>query len=185
MKIYTKKGDGGETSLLGGSRVSKSSARISVCGDVDELNAAIGLVLAFASDGGLKNLLGDAQRTLFAIGAELATPPRPQRGKKPAKKEKTILSMDNVSALERYIDDADRRLPPLTEFILPGGTASSAALHVARAVARRAERNVVALSHATPVLPLIVVYLNRLSDMLFVAARMENSRADSPEVKWR
>ena len=179
MKIYTKTGDGGETSLVDGSRVRKDHARVGAFGDVDELNAALGVVGAMA-DTGLVSFLDGVQRDLFAIGAQVADP----RARVAARKEKAALGPERIVELERAIDARDAEMPPLTAFILPGGTPLAAALHVARTVCRRAERSVLALGPEGAVDPLIVVYLNRLSDLLFVLARHANHAAGRPEPKW-
>lgn len=179
MKIYTKTGDGGETSLVDGSRVRKDHARVGAFGDVDELNAAIGVACAQADDA-LLELLGGIQRDLFAIGAQVADP----RAQVASRKAKAALSPERIVDLERAIDARDGVMPPLTAFILPGGTPLAASLHVARTVCRRAERSVLSLGDAGAVDPLIVVYLNRLSDLLFVLARHANHLAGRPEPKW-
>jgi cob(I)alamin adenosyltransferase len=179
MKIYTKGGDAGLTGLGDGSRVGKDSARVGAYGDVDELNAAVGLAAAHADDGALRELLAAVQRDLFAIGARLADP-RPGA----AAKAKAALPPDRVASLEAAIDTRDARLPPLTAFVLPGGAPLAAFLHVARTVCRRAERAVVALGRAEAMDPAIVVYLNRLSDLLFVLAREANHAAGRPETEW-
>ena len=179
MKIYTKTGDVGETSLVDGSRVRKDHARVGAFGDVDELNAAIGVASA-QGEGALVELLGGIQRDLFAIGAQVADP----RAQVASRKAKAALSPERIVDLERAIDVRDAEMPPLTAFILPGGTPLAASLHVARTVCRRAERSVLSLGAADPVDPLIVVYLNRLSDLLFVLARHANHAAGRPEPKW-
>lgn len=181
MKIYTKTGDGGETGVFGGGRVPKSHPRVQAYGDVDELNAALGLARARAPEEFAADLLDSVQRDLFAIGGQLATPDPVRVTKALAKAE---LGPDRVASLERAIDEAQARLPPLAAFILPGGTPKAAALHLARTVCRRAERSVVALARAEAVPPIIVVYLNRLSDLLFVLARRANADAGRPDVAW-
>ena len=180
MKIYTKGGDAGETALVDGSRVRKDHARVGAYGDVDELNAAIGVALAQDAAGALGPVLGPIQHDLFAIGAQLADP----SARVAARKEKAALPAERVTALEHAIDERDAGMPKLTAFVMPGGTKAAAALHVARTVCRRAERSVVALAAANPVDPIIVVYLNRLSDLLFVLARRENQRAGRAEDLW-
>jgi cob(I)alamin adenosyltransferase len=170
VKIYTKTGDRGLTGLLGGARVPKDAPRVSAYGDVDEANAVIGLAAALA-DRSLARLLSGIQKDLFAIGARLADPTHKVAARRP-------------KAAERAIDARERELPPLRAFVLPGGTQLSALLHQARTVVRRAERTVVALSHGAPVEPGILVYLNRLSDLLFVLARHENHRAGVAEEHW-
>ena len=179
MKIYTRTGDAGETSLVDGSRVRKDDARVSAFGDVDELNASIGVAVAQAGPD-LAQLLDGVQRDLFAIGAQVADP----RAQVAARKEKAALGAGRIADLERAIDAHDAQMPPLTAFILPGGTPLAASLHVARTVCRRAERSILALGPAAAVDPLVVVYLNRLSDLLFVMARAANHRARVPEMEW-
>ena len=179
MKIYTKTGDGGDTSLVDGSRVRKDHARVGAFGDVDELNAAIGMARVHA-EADLAGLLDGIQRDLFAIGAQVADP----RAQVASRKAKAALGPERIVELERAIDARDAEMLPLTAFILPGGTPLAAALHVARTVCRRAERSVLALGPEGAVDPLIVVYLNRLSDLLFVLARHANHAAGRPEPKW-
>ena len=176
MKIYTKTGDAGETGLFGGGRVPKDDARVRAYGEVDELNAWIGFAIAIHLPTFESNVLEVIQRDLFSIGAELATPD--------AKKLRASLDDATVGALERVIDSYDPKLKPLKNFILPGGSPKAAALHVARTVCRRAERSVVTLARSQPVNPLIIQYLNRLSDLLFVLARAVNHRAGGPETEW-
>jgi cob(I)alamin adenosyltransferase len=179
MKIYTKTGDGGETGLVDGSRVRKDHARVAAFGDVDELNAAIGVARTLA-DEALSQLLDGAQRDLFAIGAQVADP----RAQVASRKEKAALGAERIVLLERAIDARETQMPPLTAFILPGGTPLAASLHVARTVCRRAERSILVLGRTESVDPLILVYLNRLSDLLFVLARHANHTAGRPEPKW-
>jgi cob(I)alamin adenosyltransferase len=181
MKIYTRTGDTGETALFGGGRVPKHDARVSAYGDVDELNATLGLVLATPPVDFEAPLIETIQRDLFAIGGQLASPD-------PAKVAKALakagLDSGRVTALEAAIDRADAELPALAAFVLPGGTAKAAALHVARTVCRRAERSVVALDRAQRVPPIILSYLNRLSDLLFTLARLANHRAGVADRTW-
>jgi len=179
MKIYTKTGDGGETGLVDGSRIRKDHARVAAFGDVDELNAGIGAARIHA-DAELSPLLEGVQRDLFAIGAQIADP----RAQVASRKEKAALAAGRIVDLERAIDAREAQMPPLTAFILPGGTPLAASLHVARTVCRRAERSILALGRTDPVDPLILVYLNRLSDLLFVLARRANHAAGLPEPKW-
>jgi cob(I)alamin adenosyltransferase len=179
MKIYTKTGDAGETGLVDGSRVPKDHARVAAFGDVDELNAGIGLARVHAG-AELSPLLEDVQRDLFAIGAQVADP----RAQVASRAPKAALGPERIVQLEKAIDAHQARMPPLTSFILPGGTALAASLHVARTVCRRAERSILSLGRTDPVDPLILVYLNRLSDLLFVVARHANHVAGQPEVKW-
>ena len=181
MKIYTKTGDTGETGLFGGGRVGKDHARVAAYGDVDELNAALGVARAAPPESFAADLLEQIQRDLFAVGAELAAP-------EPARLAKTLaghpIGEPDVTRIERAIDAHDGVLPALREFILPGGVAKAAALHLARTVGRRAERSIVALNRTAAVSPFILQYLNRLSDLLFVLARAANARAGEPDVRW-
>jgi cob(I)alamin adenosyltransferase len=179
VKIYTKTGDLGETSLLGGARVPKDHLRVAAYGDVDETNAALGAVRAFAEPR-LASLVFSVQRDLFAIGAQLADPSH----RIASKRAKSALTAAHVRRLERAIDARERAMPPLRAFVLPGGEPVAALLHVARTVCRRAERSVVALGRSADLDPRIVVYLNRLSDLLFVLARSENHRKGAPEERW-
>ncbi len=182
MKIYTKTGDTGETGLMGGARVPKDHLRVSAYGAVDETNAAIAVALTTAPEDLAADLLREIQGDLFAIGAALATP-EPAR-LKATQRAKAAVAAGRITALERAIDAADEELEPLKAFVLPGGTAKAAALHLARTVCRRAEREVVALSHGEKVPPEVLVYLNRLSDLLFTLARLANRRAGVPDVSW-
>ena len=178
MKIYTKTGDTGETSLFGGTRVGKADPRVHAYGDVDELNAHLGLARATGTDADIDAVLVQLQRDLFALGAQLADP-----GDKIASRvAKVALGDEEVLRLEQTIDRFDAELEPLRKFILAGGSVSGAALHVARAVCRRAERHMVALT--PPVDAVLVRYINRLSDLLFVLARAANHRASAPETTW-
>jgi cob(I)alamin adenosyltransferase len=178
MKIYTKTGDKGDTRLFDGTQVRKNDPRVDAYGEVDELNATLGAAAAFLEDTELKTILHDIQRDLFSIGAELADPRH--RGSK----EKSKLNPARVTVLEQTIDRFETELPPLRQFILAGGGPAGALLHVARTVCRRAERRVVALKDATDIDPRIVEYLNRLSDFLFVFARLVNQREDQQEIPW-
>jgi len=181
MKIYTKTGDAGDTGLFGGGRVAKSHPRVEAYGDVDELNAVLGVVRATEPMSRIDDLLLLIQRDLFAIGALLATP---DRDKMRQHLEKARIDDTRVGELEHAIDDADTELEPLRAFILPAGTPKAAALHVARTVCRRAERRIVELSESTEIPPLVVIYLNRLSDLLFTLARVANRRAGVAEETW-
>ncbi len=181
MSIYTRTGDEGETGLFGGGRVPKDHPRVSAYGDVDELNSAVGVVRATAPVEFFDPLLESVQRDLFAIGGHLATPD-PERVTRAL--EKATLSEDRVAEFERTIDAADQELPPLRAFVLPAGTPKAAALHLARTVCRRAERSVVRLGQEAEVHPLFIVYLNRLSDLLFTLARLANHRAGTGDVTW-
>lgn len=181
MKIYTKTGDTGETGLFGGGRVRKDHPRVAAYGDVDELNSVIGLVRATPPAHDFDPLLESIQRDLFAIGGHLATPD-PDKVKKAL--EKAELSPERIADIESTIDSADRELPPLKAFVLPAGTPKAAVLHLARTVCRRAERSVVHLGDQAQVPDLFLVYLNRLSDLLFTLARLANHREGSGDVTW-
>ena len=180
MKIYTRSGDEGTTGLFGGGRVSKTHPRVEAYGDVDELNAAIGLARAIEPMPRVDEVLVPLQRDLFAIGALLATP---DRAKMKHQLEKANVDARRVTEMEHAIDDGDRELEPLKAFIIPGGSAKAAALHVARTVCRRAERRVIALVDEE-IPPIVVIYLNRMSDLLFTLARVANRRAGTGEVTW-
>src|SRR5262245_8567886 len=181
MKIYTKTGDDGTTGLVGGQRVSKSDARIECYGTVDELNAAVGLAAAAAIDEIRERLLG-VQHELFIIGALLATP----EGRPPKSVDLPELQQSAIDRLERQIDSAEAELPVLRNFILPGGCESSARLHLARTICRRGERLLVALTQSVGagLDPILLKYLNRLSDWLFVQARLANLRAGVSDIPW-
>ena len=181
MKIYTKTGDAGDTGLFGGGRVRKNHPRVEAYGDVDELNATLGFVRAVEQMPRIDEVLVPIQRDLFAIGALLATP---DREKMRQHLEKANVDDARIAALERAIDDGDAELEPLRSFIVPGGSPKAAALHVARTVCRRAERRVVELGLETEIPPLVVIYLNRLSDLLFTLARVANKRSGGGEVTW-
>lgn len=179
MRIYTRTGDEGETSLFAGGRVRKDHPRVEAYGAVDELNAAIGLVRALGVDAELDAWLERVQRALFVVGSDLATP----LDRSPD--WLTRIDETAATALEREIDVLEAELEPLKHFILPGGTPGAAALHVARTVCRRAERAAVALAAAESVNPAALRYLNRLSDWLFVVARAANARAGRAETVWK
>ena len=183
MKIYTKTGDGGETGLFGGGRIPKDSLRVAAYGEVDELNAALGLARALEPQEFADALLQRIQRDLFTIGAELATPD-PDKLHKALARTSAAIGDSDIAALEDAIDGQQSRLEPLKNFILPGGAPKAAALHLARTVCRRAERAVVALSRHEQISPAILRYVNRLSDLLFVLARAANAHAGRPDVKW-
>jgi len=182
VKIYTKTGDAGETSLAGGTRVSKDDVRVAAYGDVDEANAAIGAARAAPPEDLAAPLLAGIQHDLFAIGGALAA--RSEAGLRADHRARIAVTEERVRALEAAIDEAERELPPLTRFVLPAGTAKAAALHLARTACRRAERSAVHLAASEPVAPEILAYLNRLSDLLFVLARQANARAGRPDVIW-
>jgi cob(I)alamin adenosyltransferase len=179
VKIYTKTGDAGETSLFGKRRVSKADSRVDAYGEVDELNSCLGVVRAQGVDSDLAAALEAIQRDLFALGARLADPSARIAGHV----SKVAIAEAEVERLEQLIDRLEAELPPLRKFVLPGGSPAGAMLHLARTVCRRAERRVIALG-ADAVPPIVVVYLNRLSDLLFVMARAANHRAAAPEVEW-
>jgi len=180
MKIYTKTGDDGSTSLLGGSRVRKSDARIDCYGQIDELNAAIGWCVVAATASDLTEHLRAIQNELFVIGSHLAI----AEGA-PAPATLSPLDESHVGRLEMQIDAAVARLPALRNFILPGGSEIAARLHIARTICRRAERRLVHFAQDRPVAPIILTYLNRLSDWLFVAARLANQQAGVEDVLWK
>ena len=181
IKIYTRTGDDGRTALFGGGRVAKDDIRVAAYGDVDELNAVIGAARSAEMMPRIDEVLAPVQKDLFAIGALLATP-HPEEYRKQL--EKARISNQRIAQLEQAIDDGEAELAPLKAFIMPGGTPKAAALHVARTVCRRAERAVVRLQHEQEIPAIVVVYLNRLSDLLFVLARVANHRAGAGEVTW-
>ena len=179
MKIYTKFGDSGETALYGGTRVGKDAPRIEAIGTVDELNAYIGYAQTLIDDTDLSDLMAQIQNHLFAVGADLATPATH------TKAADFCISADFTTVMETAIDTLSEALPPLTNFILPGGCTAGAILHITRVVCRRSERRVVHLARETEVNPEIIRSLNRLSDLLFVLARTVNFRAEAPEPIWK
>lgn len=183
LRIYTRTGDAGDTGLFGGGRVPKSHPRVEAYGDVDELNATIGFARSIEPMPRIDEVLVPIQRDLFAIGALLATP---DREKMRQHLEKARVDEERISQLEQSIDDGDAELEPLRSFIVPGGTPKAAALHVARTVCRRAERRVVSLveAQADEIPAVVVIYLNRLSDLLFTLARVANRRSGAGEVTW-
>ncbi len=180
MKIYTKTGDSGETGLFAGPRVRKHHPRIEAYGNVDELNSVLGVVRAERAPAEIDAVLGQIQHDLFTLGAELASPD-------PEKQSVSLLGARHIELLEQAIDHYEAGLPPLREFILPGGTRVAAGLHLARTVCRRAERGVVALADAEGALvrPTPIQYLNRLSDLLFVLARAANAAGGCSDIAWR
>ena len=180
MKIYTRTGDAGGTALFGGTRVSKADPRVAAYGEVDELNACLGIVRGQqAVPGDIAGLLEQLQKDLFAIGARLADPAE----KIADRVTKVAVTDADIQRLEDWIDRLESELPPLRRFILPGGNAAGAMLHYARTVCRRAERSIVGLG-AESVEARVLAYVNRLSDLLFVIARAVNHRAAQPEVEW-
>jgi len=180
-RIYTRTGDDGDTGLFGGGRVPKDNARVDTYGDVDELNACIGMARAVQPMPRIDEILVPIQRDLFGIGALLATP-NPEKMKEQLQKAR--IDDERVQQLERAIDAAEKELEPLRAFVIPGGTPKSAALHLARTVCRRAERKVVTLRRDADVPQVIVIYLNRLADLLFVLARLANRIGGAGEVTW-
>ena len=178
MKIYTRTGDSGETSLFDGTRVMKSDARVDAYGEVDELNAWLGFARALALDSDLDAALDAIQRDLFAVGAQLADP----ADRIAARVTKATVGDADVARLEQLIDRLEAELSPLRRFILAGGTQAGAVLHLARTVCRRAERRIVALD--PPADPVLIRYVNRLADLLFVLARAANHRAQVKEAEW-
>lgn len=181
MKIYTKTGDSGDTGLFGGGRVPKDDPRVEAYGDVDELNAVLGMARSAELMPRIDEVLVPIQRDLFSIGALLATV---DHDKMEQHLTKARISDERIAELEHAIDACDRELEPLKAFILPGGTQKAAALHVARTVCRRAERRVIRLQREVEIPQIVVVYLNRLSDLLFTLARFANMRAGAGEVTW-
>jgi cob(I)alamin adenosyltransferase len=180
VKIYTKTGDAGETGLFGVGRVRKNALRVEAYGEVDELNACLGFGCTALADPSLVGLLVDIQRDLFALGAQLAD----VRKDKAKETEKAAFPEQKVANLEQAIDRVEAELPPLKSFILPGGCEEGARLHLARTVCRRAERRIAALAEREEVSPVILAYVNRLSDLLFVLARLVNHRTGVEEIAW-
>ncbi len=178
-RIYTRTGDQGETGLIGGPRVGKDHARVEAYGEVDELNAVLGVVACYISDAQMLERLRQIQSDLFDIGAELATPANAP----PSVKTRTLPD-ERVKQLEAWIDEASNDLETLKHFILPGGSLGASYLHLARAICRRVERSIVSLGRQEPLRPALLVYLNRLSDLLFVWARWVNHREGVGEVLW-
>jgi cob(I)alamin adenosyltransferase len=181
MKIYTKTGDAGDTGLFGGGRVQKDDPRVEAYGDVDELNAVLGMARAIEPMPRIDEVLVPMQRDLFSIGALLATP---DLTKMHGHLEKANIDDRRIRDLEHAIDDCEKELEPLRAFIIPGGSRKGAVLHVARTVCRRAERRVVHLQREVEIPALVVIYLNRLSDLLFMLARVANVHAGAGEVTW-
>ena len=185
MKVYTKTGDAGTTSLFGGTRVPKDHARIESYGTVDELNSHIGLIRDQEIDSHYKKVLIEVQDRLFTIGAILATPPEKEVLKNGELRLKKLgIIEEDIELLEKEIDAMEEALPPMTHFVLPGGHTTVSYCHIARCVCRRAERLAVHLSHNEPVAAIAITYLNRLSDYLFVLARKLSSDLKADEVQW-
>jgi len=179
VKIYTKTGDRGDTRLFDGTKVRKYDDRVEAYGAIDELNSFIGASSTFLQDPALKVMLADIQKDLFSVGAQLADP-----GFRDQSRAKFQLDPGRIAALENAIDSFETELPPLRQFILAGGGHGGALLHVARTVCRRAERRVVSLYEKVEIHPNVIVYLNRLSDFLFVIARLVNHREGKQEILW-
>jgi cob(I)alamin adenosyltransferase len=179
--IATRTGDDGNTSLFGGGRVAKDNPRVEAYGNVDELNSWIGLARAENVDADCERILRAVQNDLFALGADLATP----RDGNPSATKVAAFGDAPLGVLDKAIDALESRIAPLTTFILPGGSRAASVLHLARAVCRRAERSVVALAHQERVTASAIRYLNRLSDVLFLLARLQNAHDGAPEVEWR
>jgi cob(I)alamin adenosyltransferase len=177
MKIYTKTGDNGTTGLQGGTRVSKSNLRISAYGNIDEINASLGLILSNKIDGDLREILIKIQNDLFVVGSDLSNPNLSDK--------KNRVSSDMVNNLEKKIDDLEDELPPITNFILPGGHVIASQVHMARTIVRRAETQVIALDEKEKINEECKKYLNRLSDLLFVIARTVNKRNGIEDIIWR
>ncbi|MCA9265341.1 MAG: cob(I)yrinic acid a,c-diamide adenosyltransferase [Planctomycetales bacterium] len=180
MKIYTKTGDEGQTGLFAGPRVDKDHPRIEAYGTVDELNAAIGLARSFQLPGHAEDVFAGIQHDLFALGAELATPDPQHQGT-------SLLTEARIKQLEQTIDTWEQSLPPLQQFILPAGASSVAAIHLARAICRRAERHVVTLMKSSEhaISQQVLAYLNRLGDLLFVASRWVNQELGGQDQPWK
>jgi cob(I)alamin adenosyltransferase len=182
MKIYTRTGDDGGTALFGGGRVPKDHDRVDAYGTVDELNAVLGWAITLVADEDIRRRLQTLQHDLFTLGSDLATPPAREGRVRPATPS---LPTTRVAEMEAWIDATDEELPELRAFVLPGGSAGAAALHVARTVCRRAERGVVHLARSEGVSPDVIVFLNRLSDLLFAFARLENHRSGHGDIEWQ
>ena len=177
-RIYTRTGDKGETGLVGGARVPKDSLRVDAYGSVDELNSVLGIARAFLHDRELDDLLAELQKDLFVVGADLASTGDGQQRNVPR------ITAEKIAAMERTIDKFEAELSPLKAFILPGGGVAGSLLHNARTVARRAERRVVTLSKVEAINEQMVPYMNRLSDLLFVMARVANHRENKADIEW-
>lgn len=179
MKIYTKTGDDGTTSLFDGSRVLKNNDRVDAYGDIDELNSIIGLSITHTDDAGIKNILLQIQKDLFALGAQLANPQHKKQ------KAKADFSINKITFLEKEIDKCEAEIEPITSFILHGGATPAAFLDWARTVCRRAERKMVALNTKEKLDNHLIIYVNRLSDYLFMLARVVNKRLSVKDVPWQ
>ncbi|MEE9405442.1 MAG: cob(I)yrinic acid a,c-diamide adenosyltransferase [Algisphaera sp.] len=183
MKLYTRRGDCGQTDLYGGGRVGKDSLRVEAYGTVDELNSVVGWVRSVGGPHSVQGPLEAIQNRLFEMGADLATPEAD--GERQSARTVPGIDQEHVTQLERWIDEASEAAPPMTHFVLPGGDELAARLHMARCVCRRAERLCVRLAGAEPVHEVVVIYLNRLSDLLFALARRANVEAGVTDVPWR
>jgi len=179
LKIYTKTGDEGDTSLFGGKRVHKDDLRLEAYGTIDELNSAIGSCRAFNAHTEIDSLLAEIQNDLFILGADLATP------QSSSTKEIRRIGLVDITRLEQHIDSLESRLSPLSTFILPGGAKSAVLLHVARTICRRAERRIVSLARHESIGTAPIMYTNRLSDLLFVLARIVNMLSGNQETPWK
>jgi cob(I)alamin adenosyltransferase len=179
VRIYTRTGDKGETGLVGGARVAKDSIRVQAYGNVDELNSVLGLSRSFLLDKQLDILIEEIQKDLFVAGADLASPETKTVGR-----EIPRITPERILEMEKTIDRLQEELPPLKAFVLPSGGQTGALLHFARTVARRAERNIVTLSKTETINEQILPYINRLSDLLFVIARVVNHREGKTEIEW-
>jgi cob(I)alamin adenosyltransferase len=180
MKIYTKTGDGGETGLVGGTRVPKTDVRLEAYGTVDELNSFVGLLLSYPMNDENRDFLQNIQHRLFTLGAYLATDQL-----KTTLHEASVLKSEVIDAIETEIDRLNESLPPLQAFILPGGVGAAAVCHVCRSVARRAERNICQLLNVYPVDNLVLIYINRISDYFFSLARFVNMENKEKEIYWK
>ena len=182
MKIYTKTGDKGDTGLIDGSRVSKSDLRIIAYGEVDEANSHIGLIISNIEENSIfddvRKILLNVQQDLFVLGAELANP-------NTLKDENMLVKREMISTIEKYIDNFESELPPISNFILPGGSIESSLLHICRTVVRRAETSAVALAKEQKINQEILTYLNRISDLFFVLARVTNKRQKRADIPWK
>lgn len=179
-KIYTKKGDAGDTFLFNGAKVRKHDARVRAYGDVDELNSFVGWAMTVVAEDEVRKALGEIQKDLFAIGAQLANPAYDPK----SQKEKTRIDAARVVSFEKMIDGYEEATGPVKVFILPGGSAGASAVHILRSVSRRAEREIVALAESASVPPIVIQYMNRLSDLFFAMARYLNRKAGVAEVPW-
>ncbi|MCO6565687.1 MAG: cob(I)yrinic acid a,c-diamide adenosyltransferase [Apibacter sp.] len=184
MKIYTKTGDDGTTSLYGGKRVSKNNIRVQTYGEVDELNSYIGLIRSHNSYKEIDDQLQSIQNSLFNLGAELASPSDQMFFSKGKMKSSCLISDQKIVLFEKWMDEMSEKLPPQKNFIIPTGNVTTSTSHIARTICRRAERSIVSLCEIEDVRPILQKYLNRLSDYLFVLARYFGYLANEPEALW-